>query len=148
MDKQSHARLSIVPEQIMNVLRGEHLFDSDLIGGVEITCENVSICKVDITGPGKYKITAVACIHPRHNTVVDLYPLSDRSRKILSKVQGRSTCPMCNGTKWIDPSAAETRQVVLFAASLGIFRGIKIPKENSGEFDGSILSPRTLGKTE
>ena len=112
----------------MSVLRGEPVFAAPCVDAI-VECNGLDIARVTVQADGSHTVLSIACVHPRHNRTIDLPGLNGRTRTLMADIRDRSPCPLCNGARWVDPQSDTTRQVVLFGAALGMFRGIQIPRE-------------------
>jgi hypothetical protein len=107
---------------------GEHL-DSLAV----VVCETMPVAMVKHIEDDRFDVTHLACYQPTHGTHPRMAELAGRLSGLVRADKVPSACPMCGGREWLPVGGEEARSGAAFAVSLGVFRGIELPKTESLE---------------
>lgn len=93
-----------------------------------VLCETMPIAMVKHVEDDRFMVTHLACYQPVHGVHPKLADLTDILKSFSRADRVPATCPMCDGTEWLRVGGEEARTGAAFAISLGVFRGVELPK--------------------
>lgn len=104
---------------------------------IEVHAEGVPIARL-AWDSGHHRVVALACHGVKHGS----HPRWAKLEKKLSELVGtdkKNECEICRGNSWLPVSTGEGLTAASLGLSVGIYRGVTLPKEEIPE-DISKLS--------
>lgn len=102
--------------------------DETLEGLAVVVCETMPIAMIQHVEGNEFKVTHLACYQPIHGAHPKMVELSKSLLGFTRANRSSPVCQMCGGKEWLPVGGEEARTGAAFAISLGIFRGVQLPK--------------------